>query len=551
MPVITFDYDDLISLIGEKVGKEELLQKIPMMGAEIDRVEDNSISVEFFPDRPDLLSVEGLARAMRSFLDIEKGLKRYRLNDAKISMNVDKSVKNVRPFVSAAVVRNIKMSEKSIISMMELQEKLHLSVGKDRKKMAIGLHNLDAVTPPFTYRAAKPGEISFIPLGMSTEMNLDEILQRHDKGVKYAHILENCDRYPVILDSAGNVLSFPPIINGELTAVDLFTENLFVDVTGTDEKAVRSALNIMTAALAERGGEAEAVAIADGGETRRTPDFTPERKKVDIEYASKVLGFDVKEHAEDSLRKMGFDAKLEKDSMEVEIPPWRVDILHPVDIVEDIAIGYGYDRFQPRLPGSMTFGKSLSSEKIHDILIGLRFNEVVTLSLSNEEEQFEKMRLKPREVVSIENPISTKHSCMRVSLLPSLMKILSKNRHNELPQMIYEVGDVVEMVKGMPVNRTMVAGAKIDARAGFTECKSMVEALLRNLGIKAEIGEKRVGAFIEGRCASVTGDGGNKADGDEIGYFGEIHPEVISNFELEYPVIAFEFRADRLLSSPE
>ena len=545
MPVITFDYDDLISLIGKKVGKEELLRKIPMIGAEIDRVEDNSISVEFFPDRPDLLSVEGLARAMRSFLGIEKGLKRYPLNDAKISMNVDKSVKDVRPFVSAAVVRNVRMSENFIISMMELQEKLHLSVGKDRKKVAIGLHNLDAVTPPFTYRGVKPGEISFIPLGMSTELNLREILQKHDKGIKYAHILENCDRYPVILDKAGNVLSFPPIINGELTAVDLFTENLFVDVTGTDRRAVRNALNIITAALAERGGEAEAVEITDGGETRKTPDFTPERERVDTGYASNLLGFDVKEHAEDALQKMGYDTKRDGNFINVEIPPWRVDILHPVDIVEDIAIGYGYDRFSPELPSSMTFGKSLSAKKIHDILIGLKFNEVVTISLSNEEEQFDKMRLEHEEVVSIENPISTNHSCMRVSLLPSLLELLSKNRHNELPQMIYEVGEVVKIEGGMPVNRTMVAGMKIDARAGFTECKSMVEAILRNLGIKAEVAEKRSGAFIGGRCASVVAAG----DGNEMGYFGEIHPEVISNFELEYPVIAFEFGLDRLLPS--
>ena len=544
MPVITFKYEDLTGLIGKKVDKNALLQKIPMIGAEIDRVEDNSISVEFFPDRPDLLSVEGLARAMRSFLGIEKGMKKYDVAPPSISLEIDDSVNEVRPFVSAAVVRDVRMSEDFIVSMMELQEKLHFSIGKDRKKMAIGLHNFDAVTPPFTYRAVKPDEISFVPLGETVEMNLDEILQKHDKGIKYAHLVEKFDKYPVIIDSNKHVLSFPPIINGELTAVDLFTENLFVDVTGTDVNAVNSALNIITTAIAERGGKLEMVKVT-GNEARNTPDLGPSHVKVDLDYASKILGFDIKKHAADALEKMGFDARVKGKVIEVDIPAWRVDILHPIDIVEDMAIGYGYDKISPELPKSMTFGESLSSNKIHETMIGLGFNEVLTISLSNEEEQFEKMNLKPREVVSIENPISSKHSCIRVSLLPSLMEILSKNRHNELPQMIYEVGEIVEIIDGVPLNKTMVSGVKIDAKTGFTECKSIVEALLRNMGIKADIEEKKSGAFIDGRCASLL------KDEKPIGYFGEVHPSVISNFELEYPVIAFEIYADELLSPSE
>jgi len=544
MPVITFKYEDLTGLIGKKVDKNALLQKIPMIGAEIDRVEDNSISVEFFPDRPDLLSVEGLARAMRSFLGIEKGMKKYDVAPPSISLEIDDSVNEVRPFVSAAVVRDVRMSEDFIVSMMELQEKLHFSIGKDRKKMAIGLHNFDAVTPPFTYRAVKPDEISFVPLGETVEMNLDEILQKHDKGIKYAHLVEKFDKYPVIIDSNKHVLSFPPIINGELTAVDLFTENLFVDVTGTDVNAVNSALNIITTAIAERGGKLEMVKVI-GNEARNTPDLSPSHVKVDLDYASKILGFDIKKHAADALEKMGFDARVKGKVIEVDIPAWRVDILHPIDIVEDMAIGYGYDKISPELPKSMTFGSSLSSNKIHETMIGLGFNEVLTISLSNEEEQFEKMNLKPREVVSIENPISSKHSCIRVSLLPSLMEILSKNRHNELPQMIYEVGEIVEITDGIPLNKTMVSGVKIDAKTGFTECKSIVEALLRNMGIKADIEEKKSGAFIDGRCASLL------KDEKPIGYFGEVHPSVISNFELEYPVIAFEIYADELLSPSE
>ena len=543
MPVVTFDYEDFISLLGKKIKKEEMLKKIPMIGAEIEKVDGNEISVEFFPDRPDLLSIEGIARAMRSFLEIELGMKKYEVMEPKIEMKVEESVKEVRPYVSAAIIRNVKMTDELVASVMELQEKLHLSIGKERKKMAIGVHNLDAVVPPFTYKGVKPNEIKFVPLGKAQEMNLEEILLKHEKGIKYAHLLEGKKLYPIIVDKNENVLSFPPIINGELTAVDLYTENIFIDVTGTEKMAVENALNIIATAFAERGGKLEKVKIIDE-ERRVTPNLIPEEREVDINYASKILGMDVKKYAVKSLQKMGYDAFMDGDMVKVKIPPWRVDILHAIDLVEDMAIGYGYEKFQPKLPEEMTFGKGVSFRKLHDILLGLGFIEVVTLSLSNREDQFQKMNVREKEIAEIENPVTTKHSCLRLSLLPSLLEILSKNKHNELPQAIYEIGEVVHIQNKMAKNFVYLAGVKISAKTGFTECKSLVEAIMRNLGIDATIKEKKHDSFIEGRCASIWYDG-------EIGYFGELHPMVIINFELEHPIIAFEMNVEKLLSLSE
>jgi len=538
MPVITVDYKDLIHLIGECIDQKELLEKIPMMGADIDRVEGNEMAIEFFPDRPDLLSVEGVARALRSFLNIDSGMCRYDIAAPKVTLKVDRSVKSVRPFIGAAIIRSIHMSEKLLVSMMELQEKLHLSVGKERTKMAIGLHNIDAVTPPFLYKSVKPKEQSFIPLNETSEMTLDEILQRHDKGITYAHILEGHDSYPIILDLHDNVLSFPPIINGELTAVDLFTENLFVDVTGTEANAVTTALTIITTALAERGGLVEAVNI-DDKPPRVMPDFSPREMKLNIDYASRLLGMDISNDAVNAVKKMGYSARIKNGLMVLEIPPWRSDILHPVDLVEDIAIGFGYGQLAHRLPNSMTIGQQMSWQPLHEIMIGLGFNEVVTLSLSSQDDQFERMGLPITDTVRIANPLTSKHTIVRVSLIPSLLDILSKNRHNELPQMIYEIGDVVWMDKGQPYNITMLAGVKIDSRTGFTECKSLVEAVLRNTGTDAEIAEQQHPSFTKGRCASVM-------NLEKIGYFGEIHPSVIFQYNLDYPVIAFEIKTKRL-----
>ncbi|HDN96285.1 MAG TPA: phenylalanine--tRNA ligase subunit beta [Thermoplasmatales archaeon] len=540
MPVVTFDYYDLLSLLGKEIEKDELLTKLPMIGVSLERVCGNEISIEVFPNRPDMLSVEGIARALRAFFGIEKGLKEYEIEPPKISLKVEESVKNVRPYIGGAVVRNVELTDDLISSLMDIQEKLHFSIGKDRKKMAIGLHDFDKVNPPFVYKGVKPNEIKFVPLEKEEEMDLDEILEKHEKGIAYAHLLKNAELYPIILDKNGNVLSFPPIINGQLTALTEETRNIFIDVTGTDEQAVKSTLIIVATLLAERGGKIEQVEIIDN-EKIITPDLTPQQIEVDLNYIYKILKIDSKEEIKNALEKMGHNVEFVADKIKVYSPAWRVDILHPIDIIEDIAIGYGYEKFEETLPQSMTFGESLSYEKLHQTMIGLGFNEVITLSLSSIEKEFEKMEMeKGNEMVELENPITKEHSILRTSLIPSLMEILSKNRHNDLPQQIYEIGDVVEY-KDKIKQKTMLAGVKIDAKANFTECKSIVEAILRNMGYKMEVEEKNHPSFIEGRCASVI------VEGKEIGYFGEIKPSVICNFGLEYPVIAFELDASFLL----
>ncbi|RLF34005.1 MAG: phenylalanine--tRNA ligase subunit beta [Thermoplasmata archaeon] len=544
MPVITFGYEDLLSLFGRDMDIKEFAEKIPMIGVSVEKIEGNEVSIEVFPNRPDLLSVEGMARAMRAFFGIESGLKRYEVEPPEISLTVDKSVRDVRPYVVAGVVKNVEMTDELIASLMEMQEKLHLSVGKGRKKMAIGVHDFDKVTPPFVYRAVKPDEISFVPLAMEERMNLAEILARHEKGIAYAHILNNFEKYPVILDRNGEVLSFPPIINGQLTALNEQTKNIFIDVTGTDRTAITTALTIVATALAERGGILQQVEVVDD-EPVATPDLSPQHNELHIPYVQKLLHLQDGESICEALQKMGHHTIVTGDTIMVESPVWRPDILHPVDLIEDIAIGYGYEVFEEELPHAMTFGSSLHPDRLHQIMIGLGFNEVVTLSLSNPEKEFEKMGIDAGETVELSNPISVEHTIVKRSLLPSLLEILSKNRHNDLPQRIYEIGDVVIFEKGNVLQKTMLSGMKIDAKASFTECKSFVEALVKNLGFTMDVREEHHPSFIEGRCASVL------INGTKAGYFGELTPQVICNFDLEHPVIAFEIDLSALFSPHE
>lgn len=543
MPIVTFGYNDFINLLGYKIPKKELIEKLPMIGADLDKVEKDEISIEFFPDRPDLASVEGISRASRAFFKFKTGLEKYNVKKSDIVTNVEQSVKKVRPYVVTALVKNVTMTDELIASLMELQEKLHMGLGRNRKKVAIGVHNYEPVTPPFIYKAVDPDSVQFVPLNKFESMTMTEILKKHEKGVDYAHLLEDFDKHPLIVDDNNNVLSYPPIINGSLTEVTPFTTDLFIDVTGTDFKAINYALNIVVTSLAERGGQIYITKIVDGNKTYSSPDLTPVKMKMSVSYVNKILGTKMNDKDVSlCLKKMGFDTTVKsRDLIEVLIPAWRADILHEIDLVEDVSVGFGFDKFETDFPKDLTLGRTLPRYDIYDglrqVMIGLGFNEVTTFTISNENDEFKKMGLKVDERVQIENPIGEEYSCLRVGLIPSLLKILSENRHHPLPQQIFELGVVVDKEFK---NRHHLGFAKIDAKANFTECKSYIEAVMRDSGAKYNIKDKEHPGFVKGRCASII------CNNKEIGFFGELHPKTIQQFELEYPIIAFELWADML-----
>ncbi|RZN38376.1 MAG: phenylalanine--tRNA ligase subunit beta [Methanophagales archaeon ANME-1-THS] len=539
MPVIRLRYDELETLTG--VGIERIKERLPLLCADIERLEADYVDVEFPPNRPDLFSVEGVARALRQFLDIEPGLRSYKLERSGIEMVIEPSVLDVRPYIVCGVVRNVQFDSQGIESLMLLQEHLHRGLGRNRRNVSVGVHDLGKVKPPFRYLAVEPS-FSFVPLDYEEEMSMAEILERHPKGIDYRYILEGKAQYPLILDSDGNVLSFPPIINGELTRVTESTRDLFIDVTGLNEH-VSIALNIIAYALAERGGVIQSVTlrspIEGGKKAKQTPDFEPARMDVSVEEVVSLLGIDL--HAEDCKKcceRMGLGAEVKPGGLlEVQIPAYRYDILHPWDIIEDIAIGYGYDRITPVIPGTMGIGEVHPMEErkiaVRAIMTGLGYLEVLTFTLTSERKQFGLMKRSGREVekVTVASPISTEHTMLRSSILPNLLEILSINTHRDLPQRIFEVGQVLLKFE----ERYMLAAVSTHAHANFAEVKSVVEAVLKELGMAdTTVVDSEDGAFLDGRRADIIH--GNQP----IGVFGELHPEVILNFGLEHPVVGFE-----------
>lgn len=533
MPVINFRYSDLCSMLGEEVPEQTLVERIPMIGADMGDTEGGSdeMSVEFFPDRPDMYSVEGVARAMRAFLDIEPGMKTYPVRDSDIEVTIDPSVKAVRPYFLCGVVRGVEITDEILRSMMEMQEKLHITIGRKRSKLAIGIHDLSKVKPPFVYRLAEPHSIRFVPLAMDEEMDMAEILERNEKGREYNKLLDGMSEYPVILDSEGNVLSFPPIINGRLTTVTVGKHDLFIDVTGNDEKAVKGALDIVACALAERGGQIETVIMHDGDRTFRSPNLSPSVRKISAAACDRFLGRDIgPEGTVECLRRMGMDAVAEGDEVTVYIPPVRLDIMHDVDIYEDVATGYGFDRFGGPYSVRQTPGELLPetafSESLRDIMIGLGFTEVCTLTLSNQRDEFVISGLPEVDVVRVLNPITEDHTCLRAYLAPSLVRILRHNKHRDLPQRIFEIGYVVRD----NLTQLRLCAMSTASKVPFTEVKSWTESVLREAGVDYTLEPCDYETFVHGRGALVV------SDGKVIGMFGEMAPKVVVDYEITHPV---------------
>lgn len=556
MPVITFDYEDLYELLGMEIPKKKLIELLPMIGSDIDDYDDKQIKVEFFPNRPDYLSVEGVARTLKGFLNIEKGMPKYNIEPSGINVEVDSNLESIRPYIAFGIIEGVNLTGNKLKQVMEFQEDLHWVLGRDRKKVAIGIHNMDVIEHPFFYKAADPDKDSFIPLESIQEMTLREILQEHTKGVKYAHLIDKFDKYPLIVDSNDNVLSMPPIINGELTKLTEDTKNVVVDVTGTDEKAVNYTLNIIMASFAEAGSKLKSLNVIYNNRNVLTPNLMPKKKEVNIKNAEKIIGVDLTAFdVANYLSKVRIGAEIEtQDIIQAIIPAYRVDILHEVDIIENIAIGYCFKKLEPKLPEIATIASANKKETfdnlLREIMTGMGFLETMSLMLTSEKQHYHNMKLREDERVRIAQPISVDRTMLRKNLLQNLMEFLEDNKHEELPQKIFEVGNVV-FLDDTSETRTRdvkkLAGAVTHSNANFTEIKSFVDAIFVNIGLKMEVEPFQHPSFIKGRCAKVKGINNLKSEAAEIedflnvkGFFGEVNPEVISNFNLEYPVIAFE-----------
>lgn len=535
VPVVNVTVDRLKRFVpGVKL--EKALDTLPFVALDIEGIDNNVIRVEYNPNRPDFSSDYGIARALRGLLSIETGLPKFKIaGKSGLAVKVDPAVKRIRPVIVALVARNGRLDDQTIKQLIAMQEDLHNGVGRRRRKASIGIHNLDVIKFPVTYKAVG-GEYSFEPLE-GPEQSIDQILKESETGKQYGHILGS-GRYPVIVDSAGATLSFPPIINGSATRVDEKCRNLFVEVTAIDQKAAEDVLAIIAVTLYDAGFEIRTVTV-DSGKKVETPQMKPKVISADISYINSILGLtlDAKQ-AIKCLKKTRLDAKAAGKKIVCTVPRYRTDISHAIDIAEEVAIGYGIFNIEPAFPASPTAGQknSLSTylSAIRQALTGLGMLESLSFSLTSKEVQYGAFGISEKDVLSVDGSKSIEHEILRDSLVPSLLQSLSRNVHEEYPQRLFEIGKTFH--NNGRVSESWNVGAVIaHADAGYTEARSVAQALVkscfgRDISTKASSSPM----FMEGRCAEII------IDSMVIGVIGEVTPLALENFKLRVPVAAFE-----------
>ena len=559
MPTIELKVERLERLVGKKLDLKELEYDLQWISLDLEDIneEEQKVKVEYNPNRPDFSSPEGIARALKGYYEIEEGLPSFDVISGDIVLNVDPSVKKVRPYIVCGIIRDIHLDEDEVATLMNIQEHLHWAVGRDRRKVAIGVHDLDKVVPPYRYTAVKPDSVSFVPLhGDGYPMNLEEILLLHEKGIEYAHILEGKEVYPIIFDSNNEVLSFPPVINGVLTTVTDETKNLFLDLTGTDFKAVNLALNILSTTLADMGAKLETVKVNYEGESEIvTPNLEPKKWEVNVDYINSVIGLNLStSEMIKCFKKVRMDAEKSKKKghLDVVVPAYRGDLMHPIDFTEECAIGYGYFNLPLTIhEGGIGQYHPIQdySNRIRKIMIGAGYLEVINFILASSDKQFNYMKQESeiREIVDIANPVSKEYNTTRTRILPKLMDTLLLNRSEEKPIRIFEVGDVILLSKKEETGtkrEVHLSAVSYHEDADYTEIKSSLDFIMTSLGYydDYEIKPGKNPSYIDGRYGEIY------LKDLIIGEIGELHPEILLNFKLEFPVSAFELNIEQFFN---
>jgi phenylalanyl-tRNA synthetase beta chain len=533
MPVVRIDLKRFTKMVG--ADRKRILQRLPYVGLDIESIDGDLVRVEYSPNRPDFGTDFGIARALRGLLGKETGLQRFPTSASAISVSVDRRLSRVRPFIACASVTGLHLNEEDVRQIISLQEDLHNGLGRKRKTVAIGLHDLDAVNPPIFYRAVE-GSFRFVPLDAQKSMTVASILSDTIEGRAYGGALGGSKLYPMIVDSKGIVLSFPPIINGKATRVTSRTRRMFIDVTGTDSKACDDVLAVMSTTLAEAGGRLGTVAIKHPGRTRRTPNLTPIELPLNEALVESLLGLHLtRREVLGCLAKSRLGVKGRK----VLGPRYRIDLLHPVDVAEEVALGYGVDRMVPVYPESKQPGRFNPFEEFLDsvstIMSGSGMIELMTFELTDSRSLYSNFRRPSSTKIAVENPKSSEHSLLRDALIPSLLSSLTSNVKSDYPQRVFEIGRVFARTKDGVSEAWHLGCLVAHSQSSFTEAKMYLESAIRVLaGKEAVATESLHWAFTPGRCAAIS------VDETDIGHVGEIEPAVIDGFGLGVPVAGFE-----------
>ncbi|XP_014509888.1 phenylalanine--tRNA ligase beta subunit, cytoplasmic [Vigna radiata var. radiata] len=603
MPTVSVGRDRLFAALGRTYTQEEFEDLCFRFGIELDDVttekaivrkekhldeeeadEDEEViyKIEVPANRYDLLCLEGLAQALRVFCEIQE-IPNYKLSDISknemLKMHVKPETSVVRPFVVCAVLRGVTFDKARYNSFIDLQDKLHQNICRRRTLVAIGTHDLDKLEGPFTYEALPPSSITFTPLKQERSFRADELMEFYKSDLKlkkFLHIIEDSPVFPVLYDSKRTVLSLPPIINGAHSAITLETKNVFIECTATDLTKAKIVLNTMVTAFSEYCADKFVIepveVISSDGKSNIYPDLSVYNMEVSLSYITGLIGVSLEaEEVTKFLNRMQLHAKQSTSAKKqcnfiVSVPPTRSDVLHPCDVMEDVAIAYGFNSIKDkavadnkgskRLAGSLTL---LPLNEISDLirkevaLIG--FTEVLTFILCSKKENFAMLNRKDDKsrAVIIGNPRSSDFEAVRTSLMPGILKTVAHNKDHPKPIKIFEVGDVALLDDTRDVgakNLRQLGALYCGANAGFEIIHGLVDRVMEKNGVPFVSPGDKSGYYIE-RSDEPEFLAGRQAriiyKGKHAGTFGIVHPEVLNNFDIPDPCSFVELNIESFL----
>ncbi|RYC56163.1 hypothetical protein CHU98_g10051 [Xylaria longipes] len=580
MPTIGVNKEEFFEALGQRFTTDEFQALCFDYGIELDEdTEDDpsrppeekpELKIEVPANRSDLLCFEGLARSLNIFRGREP-IPTYKVldvpEDRMHCITVAKETANVRPFIAGAILRGVKFTQASYDSFISLQDKLHQNLARQRTLVAIGTHDLDTLQGPFTYEARQPENIRFRPLNQQKEMDGNELMTHFETGKidkhlgRYLHIIRDAPRYPVIYDSKEVVCSLPPIINGDHSKITLNTTNIFIELTATDRTKLEIICNSMVTMFAQYCSEpftVEPMLIKEADGTKRvTPNLTPLRMEVDVDYINGCCGLDLSADAIcQLLERMAYTSRPLGSRIEVFIPPTRPDVLHACDVMEDVAVAYGFNKLPRSLSNkSATVGKPLPINKLADIVrlecAMAGWLEVMPLILCSHDENFAWLNRQDdgTTAVKLANPKTVEYQVVRTSLLPGLLKTVRDNKSVRLPLKIFETSDIVlkdDSLERRARNERRWAAAYCGKTSGFEVVHGLLDRIFLMLRVKDYfVQEISDSTFFPGRAAGVYL--GKAGESRRVGEIGVLHPEVLEKFEIRYPVSVLELNLEVFL----
>ena len=546
MPVVELNLNRIKKLISGSVTKKRIIDSLPYLGLDIESQDGDKIRIEYSPNRPDYSTDFGIALGLEGLLGIKKGIQKTNIKKhGKFEIKVDPSVSKIRPFVTGIIARNGIIDDETIKQLMNMQEDLHFGIGRKRKKSSIGLHDLDKISFPLNYTTSTR-QHSFVPLNSESENTIDQILSETEVGKNYGWVLGDSKKVPIILDAEEKTVSFPPIINASVTTVTTKTKNILVEVTSLDKYAAEDMLSVVVAILQMAGFEI--IQLTVSGKKNCTPKLNSRIIQYDIKLTEQILGLNLTPSAiVSSLKKCRLDAIQKGNKIQCTIPRYRFDIFGPMDIVEEIALGYGIENIVPKLSPSQTLGeKSLMTKKLELIsktVVGFGFTEVLNSSLTSKKILFDFTNRDSSQIISVMDSKSQEHTILRDSILPGLVENLSKNIHESYPQRIFETGTVFSKAK--PISEiTNLAGVIAYKESNYSEIKAILQSILKigfKIDIKTKTPKDNVTMFADGRHSDIF------VGKELIGTVGEINSDVLDNFKIRTSVVGFEIKLSGLI----